>query len=124
VTRRWLPWVTGTFAAFILYIIVCADRGTMPAWTQIIYKLPGQDRLGHVLLIGTLGLLLNLAFPRRAVLVTVVLAWLVTAEEISQLWFPTRSFDLLDLAADFIGILVAYWLARQWPVDSRRSPAK
>lgn len=41
-----------------------------------------------------------------------IIAALITIEECSQIWITSRSFDLLDLAANYTGILCAGWLTR------------
>ena len=47
---------------------------------------------------------------------------IVTVEEISQLFFRSRSFDLGDLAADLLGIWTCGWLARKYLAWKRMKP--
>lgn len=82
----------------------------------------GSDKLGHFLLLGGLSWTLNYALCGRFVRVGpigiqlggLIIAALITLEEVSQLWIPYRHFDLGDLAANYAGIAFADWLARRW----------
>ena len=38
---------------------------------------------------------------------TIVIVTVVTLEELTQLWIPTRHFELMDLLADYLGIATA-----------------
>jgi polysaccharide biosynthesis protein VpsQ len=117
-----LKWFTWAFVLFILYVVIAADMGAMPEAFHVIDRLPGRDRLGHFLLIGTLAFLVNMCLYPRTVPVghwriltgTVVVLTLVTLEEFSQKLFATRSFDLLDLGADYLGIITAEVIVRCW----------
>ncbi|MEO8351841.1 MAG: VanZ family protein [Chthoniobacteraceae bacterium] len=83
---------------------------------------PGSDKLGHFLLIGGMAFFLNLALRartfrwlgRRWLIGSVLVAVAFTLEELSQRFISSRSFDLVDLAADFAGILFFGWLARRF----------
>jgi hypothetical protein len=118
------------FSLFVLLIILAADRGLGPQLFGFVYWLPGGDLLGHFVLMGTLNLLVNLALGGRNVRMagrpvlagSLVLAVLLTAEEIWQHWIPTHTFSLADLAADYAALLLSSWLALRllWRVG--RSP--
>ena len=83
---------------------------------------PGSDKLGHIFLIGTLAFTLNYALRARTVplkccrvqLGGLIVAVVMTIEECSQIWIPSRNFDLLDLAANYASILFAGWLTRRF----------
>ncbi len=101
-------------------VIFCADQRLLtPVFTFFVAH-PGSDKAGHFLLIGGMAFLLNLALGLREVrwlgrgwlLGSVLVGAVFTLEEISQLWFPARTFDLLDLAGDYTGILFFGWLAQ------------
>ena len=102
-------------------IIYFADRGLLKPVYAFIGVHPGSDKVGHFVLIGALAGLLNLALGLREVrwlgrgwlLGSVLIVIFCTLEEISQLWLPARSFDLLDLAGDYAGILFFGWLAKR-----------
>ncbi len=97
------------FIAFIITIIVIADRGEGARWWSFIDRIPHGDKLGHLGLIGTLSLLCNLAFsagkPARFITrTTLVLLVLLTLEELAQAFIPTRTCDFFDWLADLAGL--------------------
>ena len=120
VTRwRWIAaavWLTG-----MGFIIFCADRRLLRPFFSFVTAYPGLDKVGHFLLIGGTAFLLNLALGlrgwralgRRWLVGSVIVAVVFTLEEFSQRWFPSRTFDLLDLTADYVGILFFGWLAKR-----------
>lgn len=103
------------FFALLLLIAYWADTGSMPDALKVIYNFPNGDRLGHFVLYGVLAYLLTLAFPFRRyqvggwmVPLGVLLALgLSTLEEASQLFIATRTPDLVDLAAGYLGIFAS-----------------
>jgi polysaccharide biosynthesis protein VpsQ len=120
--KRWLP-----FSVWFLSLgvfIACADEGKMRAFLAWVNSIPLGDKCGHVFLIGTLAFLLNRALAGRTVgiarrcvpLAPLLVAAVMTCEETSQIWIPSRTFDLLDLAANYTGCiaagLLAHWLVR------------
>jgi hypothetical protein len=108
------------FALFVGSIVYAVDTGIGKPIFDFVRSLPLGDKISHFFLMGTLAGLANLAFGRRTAgsrrispgLGTVIVAIVVVAEEISQIWIPGRSFDLLDLAADFLGIAGGDFAAR------------
>jgi len=72
----------------------------------------GLDKVGHFLMLGALSLLavgfFGAARWRRVVFVLGVLSAL---EEASQAWFPARTLDALDLAANLLGVLLGAYAA-------------
>ena len=111
-------WVAALFAFLIGIIVYLADTGNL-GFAYWIYDFPHGDKVAHVILLGlvtlpaTLGMLrLSSAEPRVIVLRTAsVIAVLITLEEISQAFMPRRSLDPYDLAASYVGIASAAWLA-------------
>lgn len=111
------------YVAFLLTIVVIADSGHFRGLFVLVDQIPMGDKVGHFAFMGTLALVIHGAFPKlRARLVgpltaaTLLVATLVSLEELSQRFFPTRSSDWLDLAADLLGIgLAALLAARLWP---------
>ena len=106
------------FTLFILWLIVTADSGIFPPFLQYFYQFPGGDKAGHFILYGILTFLMVLAFPRRQhwgwislASATIILAVLITLEEFSQSFFPSRTFSMLDLSFSFLGIFTGDWLA-------------
>jgi VanZ family protein len=72
----------------------------------------GLDKVGHFLLLGTLSLLTVAFFGRaRWLRVVLVLGLLSALEEASQAWFPARTLDAGDLAANLLGIALGAFTA-------------
>ena len=119
---RRLPWAfTIGWLVFISGVIFVADRGLLRPIFAFISAHPGSDKVGHFILIGGMAFLLNLSLGVREVR-WLGLGWLVgsvlvgtvfTLEEFSQIWIPSRTFDFLDLAGDYTGILFFGWLAKR-----------
>jgi VanZ family protein len=107
------------FALFIILIIILADTGGLGV-PGFINRIPFGDKAGHFILYGTLTLLIDLALlrplppPRRQLLVlrvALILALLIGLEEYSQQFFATRTFDLVDLAFSYLGVVFFSWAA-------------
>ncbi len=100
------------FILFIIAAVIIADRGQGAQWWPFIDKIPFGDKLGHIGLFGTLSFLCNLAFPGKRVpctaklltKTTLILLILISLEELSQAFFPTRTLDLFDWLADLLGL--------------------
>jgi VanZ family protein len=119
ITRLVLPLSVAALFLLVL-IVILADTSSMPAFLFAIYNMPNGDKIGHVILMGLLGFALNMILFARKVryfsfhllLGTVVAVVLVTIEEISQVFFPSRRFSLVDLGSSYLGILFADILLR------------
>lgn len=102
------------FAAFILIVVALANVGLVYEVFPFINSVPGQDKTGHFILMGIMAFLANLSLRGRQVeccrirfyLGSLVVLICVVAEEFSQLFMTARGFDLGDLAADLLGILI------------------
>ena len=55
----------GAFSLFFITVVVIADRGEGDQWWAFLNHIPNGDKFGHIVLIGTLSLLCNLALPTR-----------------------------------------------------------
>lgn len=110
-------WAAVGWLVFVGVVVFCADRRLLRPFFALITSHPGLDKAGHFLLIGGFAFFVNLALGLRQwrgfLLGSLLVAVACLAEEISQLWFPARTFDLLDLVADLAGILFFGWLARR-----------
>lgn len=110
---RWLPALA--FFSFLLWVIVAADAGTPNYFLQQAGEIPNGDKLGHLLLFSLLALLLNFATRARQLAVgrykiylgVVLTLGFALLEECSQLLFPSRSFELLDIMADLLAMALA-----------------
>ena len=103
------------FALFILVIIVLADTGILSRYMGSLFDaIPNVDKLGHFLLYGVLALFLNLTLfrshqdrsrSRLAAICGLILALLIGLAEVSQQYFSSRTFDLVDLTFSYLGVL-------------------
>ena len=107
------------FLMFLVFIVYSADRGRLPEAVSFYKQIPLGDALGHFCLMGLLAFLAVLGSKarffrlagKRIPLGSIVVLAIVCLEEFSQLFIPGRTFSLIDLAADFLGILAFSWLA-------------
>ena len=106
---------------FVLAVIIFLANGQETQYLfGFIRNLPFGDKIGHLLLMGFFSFLLNLALNARTIRIgqinllvgTIIVLFVVTIEEVSQIFVSGRSFDLGDLAADFLGIIAFGELAR------------
>lgn len=107
------------FSLFIIGVIVLADRGQL-AILGFLNRIPFGDKIGHFVLYGILTLLLDLALFRSlprldrrllSLRIALILILLIGLEEFSQQFFPNRSFDLVDLAFSYLGVIFFSWVA-------------
>ena len=118
--KRWIPFVL--WLLFMGTIIICADRSLARPMFDFVGRYLGSDKLAHTVGMCALGFTLNYALRARTVplkcyrvqLGGLIVAVVITIEECSQIWIPSRSFDLLDLAANYAGILCAGWLTQRY----------
>ena len=114
VINRIIPLCAVGFFCFILWVIYLANTGQNSVFFQLIASIPYGDKLGHFCLFGLLTLATNFAFRLKSFKVysleiflgTALVSTFVIIEECSQYFIPNRTFDLIDLSADFIGILL------------------
>ena len=94
-----------------------ANRGALPETLALVFAFPGGDKLGHFLIAATLTYFLNRAFSgkrmcfksKRFLLGSALTALIITLEEISQIFITSRSYSWLDLASDYLGIVLTGW---------------
>ncbi len=113
--RRW--WLFAGWLAMVATIIVMADIGRLDWVLDLLRRIPMSDKVCHFFLVGTLGYLFNQALNLRKfgplLLGSLVIAIVLTAEEISQRWVPGRTFDYGDMAANIAGCVAADLLSRR-----------
>jgi polysaccharide biosynthesis protein VpsQ len=110
---KWVPF--SLCLIFVTGIIAANDLGRLKGFFNWVGSQPFGDKLGHLILIGTLTFLLNHALNGRMVQIgrakillgCAIVGVAITVEEFSQIWIPSRSFDLVDLAANYLGIGLA-----------------
>lgn len=115
------------FAGFLVWIVLMANQGRLYEYVPDPTQYPGGDKACHFVLMGTMALLANLSFRgaalffmgRRWFLGSLLVLIIVVAEEVSQIFVDGRSFDLVDLGADVLGIMVLGNLGGRMAVKSR-----
>jgi len=110
------------FFGFLCLIVYLANQGRLYDYVPNVNDYPGADKICHFILMGTMAMLANLAlggrkiqlFSKSVYLGSLIVLVLVGAEELSQLFITSRSFDLLDLSFDILGILILGNLGGKW----------
>jgi len=103
------------FFFFMLWIIYLANTRTPNLFFYFVGSLPYGDKLGHFGLFGFLTFLSILGsnfkwFSLGKIRVyygAAVVMLFAIVEEFSQVFIVSRTFDLADLAADTVGIVMA-----------------
>ena len=123
VTTSILRLVNKILVGYVLLFIAVlsgADSGYLHQWVPDALTDTWWDKVGHVFFTGLLAVLANEALryqffkfgERRLLVGTLIVVVVISIEELLQQYLPTRSFEILDLAADLSGILVAECFAR------------
>lgn len=105
--------VTGLYLLLLVAVVFCADQLSYQHLFRFIRAVPGGDKVGHFVLMGGFGFLANLSWSCRTVRIagrsvllgSIIVFTIITLEELSQSLIPYRSFDLLDLLADYLGVI-------------------
>jgi VanZ family protein len=104
------------YVVFILAVIMIANIGGTFEMFSFVLQYEWGDKVGHFGLIGVLALLTDLALGqkswRHVPVGPAIIVVLVTLEELSQLAMTTRTFDLVDLSADLLGVITFVGLGR------------
>jgi VanZ family protein len=112
------------YAFFIYWAISAANTRAANTILSTAGYLPQGDKLGHFLLMGSLAMVVNFALQLRTIKMgpvtflfgSLFVAAASTLEELTQVFIPSRTFSIFDLAADYAGIylfgLAAIWLTR------------
>lgn len=102
--------ITVIYILILAAIIFVADRNSTKYLLNFIGNIPYGDKLGHFFLMGFFSFFLNLSLSCRKIWRilwgSLIVAIVVTVEEISQLFIRGRTFDWTDLIADFLGIFI------------------
>lgn len=115
--KYFLPGIAWFFMVGILTLMPAKDVPEV-GWMD---SIPNFDKIVHAGLFGGLAFLFCLPFVQshfslklkisylvRISLATVV--WGITIEFLQKFYVPSRDFDLLDWAADSVGVIIALWL--------------
>ncbi|MDD2829707.1 MAG: VanZ family protein [Sulfuricurvum sp.] len=100
-----------SFFVLLLAIIYKADTANYNFAFHVVGMIPYGDKIAHAVLYGIMVYLLNYGFNGkqwfRIEIGSLIVFAFAFVEEVSQLYFPSRSFDWFDLLADVIGIVGA-----------------
>jgi VanZ family protein len=116
------------FSAFVVFVVVQADRGQFPSFLSWYRKIPYGDTFGHFFLIGLLAFLINLSLRNQTLRIrgipflkgSVFVLIVVVLEELSQIFISSRGFSLSDLWANFVGIYFFGRLTRRFGAFSSK----
>ena len=115
-----MKYISILFFIFIISIIVLADSGNIPPFIRSIYDFPNGDKLGHFILYGFLTFFITRtslsSLPSKSrswvtLSIGLTLALGIALEEWSQQFFSARTFDLIDLLASLLGVVIGGWAA-------------
>lgn len=117
--RTFVIATTSVYLMFIVWVIYMADTGASTVFFDFVRRVPCGDSIGHVLLFGflTLGLNVSLGYkslPFRGIalqLGSVLVLAFTCLEELAQWQFPTRTFDLVDMVANVVGVALFSWIS-------------
>ncbi len=122
--KKWMIWtLTIGFALLLGFIIYTANSPGKNWFGPLVAAVPYGDKVAHFFLIGTMTLLLNIALKARSIkfgsvkllLGSVIMFFIVTVEEFTQLWNDNRTFDWIDMSFNYLGILVLGSLVLLFP---------
>ncbi len=118
--KKFLP---GIAWFFIVLVLTCMPGSDVPKirWLDGIYF----DKWVHAGMFGGLTFLFSFPFfksdfstiERLHYFIRIALAasiWGLTIEFIQKYFVISRDFDLLDWAADSVGVVIAFWFCRHW----------
>ena len=106
------------FASIYIFIIagivILADVKSTQYLLRLSGGIPYLDKIAHFFLMGGFSFAVNLILKARNLSLwnfqylmgTVIVLLIVTIEEVSQIFIIVRSFDIGDLAADYLGIII------------------
>ncbi len=109
------------FFIFISWIIYLADNSNHNFAFSLVGHIPYGDKIAHALLYGLMALFLNfgLNFKTKNILGysmqmgSMIVLLFAGIEELSQYYFPSRTLDIYDFIADFIGVVLASFIRKK-----------
>ena len=118
--KKFLPGIAWFFLVLILICLPGDDLPKVGDWMSAIYF----DKWVHVGLFSILAFLFMIPFCNSDIPLTIkwsfiikiaisVSIWALTTEFIQKFFIPGRSFDLLDWAADSVGVILAVVVCRK-----------
>ncbi len=116
-----IKYITVVFCVVLMGIVLIANLGYAGSVFSFLRNIPGGDKTGHFFLMGMFSFLVNLGLLCKRIRFgnikilkgSLIVAFIVTVEEFSQIWLQYRGFDLGDLFCDYLGILCFGFIAQQ-----------
>jgi VanZ family protein len=118
------------FAAHLSLVVLISAGAYLGLLPTGVAQVPHLDKLGHAVLIGGLAFFLDgaldhrrihagLPFPRLGPAIVLLVAGV---EEYLQRFSARRTSDVMDYAADIVGVCFFAWLSLR--VDTRTAPKR
>lgn len=118
--KKFLPGIAWFFLVLILICLPGDDLPKVGDWMSAIYF----DKWVHVGLFSILAFLFMIPFCKSdmtrinkwSFIIKIAISisiWGLTTEFIQKFFIPGRSFDLLDWAADSVGVVLAVFICRK-----------
>ena len=112
-----LPGIAWFFVVGILTLMPASDVPQV-SWMD---NIPNFDKLVHAGLFGGLAFLFALPLLKSHLserqkinyslkISLAAIVWGITIEFLQKFYVPSRDFDLLDWAADAVGVIIAFWI--------------
>lgn len=109
---RWLPLLL--ILLFVGWVTQDANSGHFNYFIMFAASFEHGDKVGHFVIFATVGLLANLALrfrrwqqlPWQPEVGSVLVCLYALGDELSQLYFPSRNFEWLDLIAGIAGVVL------------------
>ena len=96
------------FFIFISSIIFVADNANYNFALRWVGAIPYGDKIAHATLYGVMAMLLNYGFSYKKTkgvqLGAIAVLTFAILEEFTQMYIPSRTFDLYDILADIVGV--------------------
>lgn len=97
-----------SFFVFISAIIYIADNASYNFALRWVGAIPYGDKIAHAILYGAMAMFLNYGLSYRKVkgmqLGAIIVLTFAILEEFTQMYIPSRTFDLYDILADIVGV--------------------
>lgn len=123
--------IFGGYLAFIALIILLKDMDRGQSVFNLFNGLKHADKVAHFLLFGLLTYLLSFALRHKRIklmtirisLAPVIMLIATFVEECSQIGLESRTFSLLDMLANLVGVLyfgyLAIWFTKTKDIKER-----
>jgi len=116
----WIKYTYGIVILSFIGLVALADSGHGAELFRIASVLPGADKTAHIMLSCIVVYSMNVCLSMRCVSVfsreiftaCIIGFFFFTAEEISQIFIESRTFSLMDLLANYMGIYLCSFFSK------------